>query len=109
MMGWLRSGAAALVLPFVLAIAAFWLTQTSKRVARWIDAQPSIVKQGIALAWAAALTSLAKLAGGSVCLEGAETCAIDAVDWRLVLSSTWAGALAMHGWRKKPPRGAITG
>lgn len=105
-LGWLRSGAGLLVLPFVLAVVAFWLTQTSKRAARWIDAQPAPVKQGLALAWAAVLTGLARLAGRSVCLDGGDACAVDAVDWRLVLSSSWAGALALHGWRGKAPRGA---
>lgn len=105
MLGWLKSGALALVLPLVLAIGAFWLTQTSKRAARWLDARSAPEKQVLALAWAAVLTALARLAGRSVCLEGVESCAIDAVDWKLVLSSAWGGALALHGWRGKPPRG----
>lgn len=108
-MGLLRSGAALFVLPLVLSVVAFWLTQSSKRAARWIDAQPAPVKQAIALAWAAALTALARMAGRAVCLEGVESCAIDGVDWRLVASSAWAGALAVHGWRGKAPRGRIAG
>lgn len=109
MKGWLLSGAAALVLPLVLSVVAFALTQGSKRAARWIDTQSAPVKQALALAWAAALTALARQAGRSVCLDGLEACAIDGVDWRLVASSSWAGALSLHGWRKKPPRGAIAG
>ena len=106
-MDWLKGGLASLLLPVVLAVFAFYLTQVSKRVARWIDAQPAAVKQALALAWAAGLTALARAAGRSVCLDGADSCAIDGVDWRLVASSTWAGALALHGWRRKPPRAAI--
>lgn len=101
-MGLLKSAALSLVLPLILSIGAFWLTQSSKRVAAWLDRQPAPVKQGIALGWAAALVALAELAGRSVCADGAATCAVDAVDWKLVLSSSWAGALALHGWRRKP-------
>lgn len=109
-MGFLRNAALGLVLPFILAVGAFFLTQQSKRARRWIDSQPAPVKQGIALAWAAALTALVRMAGRSVCLDGADSCAIDGVDWRLVLSSSWAGALALHGWKRKPqPIGAGDG
>lgn len=104
MKGWLLSGAAALVLPIVLSVVAFALTQGSKHAARWIDAQSAPVKQALALAWAAGLTALVRLAGQSVCIDGADSCAIDAVDWKLVASAAWGGALALHGWRKKPPR-----
>lgn len=90
----------ALVLPLILAPIVTFLVNASKRYSAWLDGQHAVVKQALAALYAMGLAALATAVGKSVCADGSAICEITQLDWKGVL--TWAFALALHGWRKKP-------
>jgi len=98
-MGFIQDKLVSLLLPLILAPLVVRLTQLSKKYVAWLDEQHPAIKQSVAAGWAIILTGLTATIGQSLCVGGAPTCDLTAIDWRVVL--TWGFAVALHGWKKK--------
>jgi hypothetical protein len=98
-MDFVREHLFKLILPILIAPLVLILTNATKRYVLWLDRQHAIVKQGVAAAYAAGFTALAAAVGKSLCVDDAAMCDAAGLDWRVIL--TWAGALALHGWKRR--------
>ncbi len=97
-MDWLKMHALQLALPLLIAPLAMILTQWTKRASAWLERSPAIIKQGVAALYGTAFTALAVAVQKPICTDGALTCDLVGLDWRVIL--TFAGTLALHGMRK---------
>lgn len=89
-----------LALPLVIAALVVPLTQWTKKAWSWLDKQHPLVKQGVVAAYTAAFAAVAATVGKSICVDGSAFCDPTLLDWKAILSVAFAGALAMHGWKK---------
>lgn len=98
MLGFIQEKMLMLALPIIIAPLVVLFTQWTKRAWSWLDAQHPMVKQGVVAAYSAAFTAVAAAIGKSICTDGSAFCDAAGLDWRVIL--TFAGSLAIHGWKK---------
>ena len=85
-------------IPLIAAPLAFWLTQQSKRVSGWLDAQGSTTKQTVAAAWGFILSTALPVLGDKVCTVAVSDCTFATVDWKVAV--TFLLTLALHNLKK---------
>lgn len=98
MFGFIQEKLLLIALPIILAPLVTLFTQWTKKAWSWLDEQHPLVKQGVAAAYSAAFAVVASAIGQSICTDGSALCDATALDWRVIL--TFAGSLAIHGWKK---------
>lgn len=85
-------------IPLIAAPLAYWLTQKSKVVSGWLDAQGPTVKQSVAAAWGFLLNAVLPMVGDKLCTVAVDSCTFNTIDWKVAVS--FLLTLALHNMKK---------